>query len=129
MVWIKFILCILIIFFLGKRVAKYGDIIARKTGLGGVWTGLVLLALVTSLPELFTGISAITLVGAPDLTIGNIFGANTFNLLNLALLDIAHQNGSLLRAISTGHRLTGWFSLVLVLVAALAIFTSSRFSA
>lgn len=128
MVWIKLILCILIIFFLGKRIAGYGDIIARKSGLGGVWTGLVLLALITSLPELFTGISAITLVGAPDLTIGNIFGANTFNLLNLALLDIAHKNGSLLRAISPGHRLTGWFSLVLVLVAALAIFISQRFS-
>lgn len=128
MVWIKLILCILIIFFLGKRIAGYGDIIARKTGLGGVWTGLVLLALVTSLPELFTGISAITLVDAPDLTIGNIFGANTFNMLNLALLDIVHKNGSLLRAIGPGHRLTGWFSLVLVLVAALAIFISQRFS-
>ncbi len=129
MVWIKLIFCILIIFFLGKRVARYGDIIARKTGLGGIWTGLVLLAMVTSLPELFTGISAITLVDAPDLTIGNIFGANTFNLLNLALLDIVHQNGSLLRAIGPGHRLTGWSSLVLVAVAALAIFISQRFSA
>lgn len=129
MVWVKFILCVLIIFFSGKRIAHYGDIIAHKTGLGGVWTGLVLLALVTSLPELFTGISAITLVRAPDLTIGNIFGANTFNLLNLALLDIAHQNGSLLRAIGPGHRLTGWSSLVLVLVAALAIFISHQFSA
>ncbi len=129
MVWIKLILCILIIFFLGKRIAGYGDIIARKTGLGGVWTGLILLALITSLPELFTGISAITLVDAPDLTVGNIFGANTFNLLNLALLDIAHKNGSLLKAISPGHRLTGWSSLILVLVAALAIFISQRFSA
>lgn len=128
-VWAKFILCILIIFFSGKKIARYGDIIARKTGLGGLWTGLILLALVTSLPELFTGISAITLVGAPDLTIGNIFGANTFNLLNLALLDIAHQNGSLLRAVGPGHRLTGWFSLVLVLVAVSAIFINYRFSA
>jgi len=122
--WAKFILCILIIFFSGNRIARYGDIIAQKTGLGGAWIGLVLLALVTSLPELFTGISAITLVGAPDLTIGNIFGANTFNLLNLALLDIAYQNGSLLRAVGPGHRLTGGFSLVLMLVAAFAIFIS-----
>ena len=129
LVWVKFILCILVIFFSGKAVARYGDIIARKTGLGGIWVGVVLLALVTSLPEVFTGISAVTLVGAPDLTIGNLFGANTFNLLNLALLDIAYRNGSLLRAVSSVHRLTGWLSMVLVLVAAVSIFISSRFSA
>lgn len=110
-------------------MARYGDIIASKTGLGGVWIGLVLLAVVTSLPELFTGISAVTLVKIPDLTIGNLFGANAFNLLNLALLDIAYRNGFLLRAPSPTHRLTGWFSLVLVLVAATSTVISLRFSA
>ena len=65
--------------------------------------------MVTSLPELFTGVSAITLVKAPDLTIGTLFSANTFNLLNLALLDIAHRNGSLLMGVSASHRLTGWW--------------------
>jgi len=127
LVWLKLALCILIIFFSGKRVAKYGDIIANKTGLGGVWIGLVLLSLVTSLPEAFTGISAIVLVDAPDLTIGNLFGANAFNFLTLAFLDIAHRNGSLLRAISPSHRLTAWFSLVLVMVTIASIFIS-RFS-
>jgi len=129
LVWLKFILCVLVIFFSGRAVARYGDIIARRTGLGGVWIGVILLALVTSLPELFTGISAVTLVGAPDLTIGNLFGANAFNLFNLALLDIVYRNGSLLGAVSPVHRLTGWLSMALVLVAAVSIFISSRFSA
>ncbi len=108
-------------------MAKYGDIIAEKTGLGGVWIGLVLIALITSLPELFTGISAVTIVGAPDLTVGNLLGANAFNLLNLALLDIAYQNGSLLAVASRTHRLTGWFSLLLVLVVAISIFISRQY--
>lgn len=129
MIWVKFILCILIIFFSGKRVAKYGDIIASKTGLGGVWIGLILLAFITSLPELFNGVSAIIIVDAPDLTVGNLLGANAFNLLNLALLDIAHQNGSLLAMASRTHRLTGWFSLALVLVVAVSIFISRQFYA
>ena len=124
MVWIKFISCILIIFFSGRKVAKYGDIIAQKTGLGGVWIGVVLIALITSLPELFNGVSAIVLVGAPDLTVGNLLGANSFNLLNLALLDIICQNGSLLALASRTHRLTGWFSLLLVLVVAASVFIS-----
>jgi len=129
LVWIKFIFCILIIFFSGKKVAKYGDIIAEKTGLGGVWIGLILLAMITSLPELFNGVSAVTLVGAPDLTVGNLFGANAFNLFNLALLDIASQNSSLLAAASRTHQLTGWLSLLLMLFVAVFVFISNRFHA
>jgi len=127
LVWFKFVICIVIIFFSGRRVAKYGDIIADRSGLGQLWMGLVVIALVTSLPELFTGISAVTIVDAPDLTIGDLVGANTFNLLNLALLDIAHRNGSLLAAASPTHRLMGWFSLLLVLVVAVSIFVSTQF--
>jgi len=124
LVWVKFILCVTVIFFSGRAVARYGSIIAEKSGLGGAWIGLVLLALVTSLPELFTGISAVTLVGVPDLTIGNLFGANAFNLFNLALLDIASRNGSLFSAVGPEHRLTGWLSIVLVLVAGISILVS-----
>lgn len=129
MVWAKFISCVLVILFSGRVVARYGDIIASKTGLGGLWIGVVLLSLVTSLPEVFTGISAVTLVGAPDLTIGNLFGANAWNLLKLALLDIMYHNGSLLGAVVRGHRLTGWLSMVLVSVAAASILISSHFPA
>jgi cation:H+ antiporter len=127
LVWLQFAFCVAVIFFSGRAVAKYGDIIAIRTGLGRVWIGVVLLALVTSLPELFTGISAVTLVGAPDLTIGNLFGANAFNLFNLALLDIAYRYGSLFSMASPVQRLTGWFSMVLAAIAGVSIFISSRF--
>ena len=127
MVWIKFAFCVLIIFFSGKKVAKYGDIIAEKTGLGGIWIGFVLISVITSLPELFTGISAVTLINAPDLTVGNLLGANAFNLLNLALLDIICRNGSLIAHAHRTHQLTGWSSLILVLVVALSIFISNQF--
>ena len=127
MVWIKFVICVLIIFFAGQKVAKYGDIIAERTGLGRVWIGLIAVAVITSLPELFTGISAVTLLDAPDLTIGDLIGVNTFNLVNLALLDIVHRNGTILSATSPTHRLTAWFSLLLVLVVAISIYTSTQF--
>jgi cation:H+ antiporter len=127
LVWLQFVFCIAVIFFAGRAVAKYGDIIAIRTGLGRVWIGVVLLALVTSLPELFTGISAVTLVGAPDLTVGNLFGANAFNLFNLALLDITYRYGSLFSMASPVQRLTGWFSMVLAAIAGISIFISSQF--
>ncbi len=126
MVWIKFIVCVVVIFIAGRKVARYGDIIAEKTGLGGIWIGLVLIAMLTSLPELFNGVSAVTLVGAPGLTIGNILGANMFNLFNLALLDLVHRNRSLLSVVGRTHRLTGIFSLIMVLFVAGFIMVSHR---
>ena len=129
MVWLKLVICVLVIFFSGQRVAKYGDAIAEKTGIGHVWMGVIAIALITSLPELFTGISAVTLVDAPDLAVGDLIGANAFNLFNLALLDIFHRNGSIMAVASQAHRLTGWLSLVLVVIVAVSIFISSQFSA
>ncbi len=126
MVWLKFIVCVIVIFISGRKVARYGDIIAEKTGLGGIWIGLVLIAALTSLPELFNGVSAVTLVNAPGLTIGNVLGANMFNLLNLALLDLFHRNGSILSVVSKTHRLTGIFSLIMVLFVAVFLLVSSR---
>jgi cation:H+ antiporter len=127
-VWLKLIVCILIIFFAGKRVAKYGDIIAEGTGIGRVWMGVIAIALVTSLPELFTGISAVTLVGEPDLAVGDLIGANSFNLLNLALLDLYHKHGSIFLGASATHRVTAWFSLLLLSLVALSIIISSSMS-
>lgn len=127
MVWLKLIVCIIVIFLSGRKVARYGDIIAEKTGLGGIWIGLVLIAALTSLPELFNGVSAVTLVDAPGLTIGNLLGANMFNLFNLALLDLTYRNGSILTVVGKTHRLTGIFSLVMVLFVAGFILISSNF--
>ncbi len=70
MVWVKFLFCIVIILIAGTKTTKYADIIAEKTGLGRIWIGMLLLGVVTSMPELITGVSSVTLVGdagIPDL--------------------------------------------------------------
>ena len=128
LVWAKFIVCILLILFAGIRVAKYGDIIADKTGLGGLWIGVLLVAVATSLPELFTGISAVALLKAPDLTVGDLFGANSFNLLNLALLDIAYRHGPLLTASSPRHSFVAGLSLIMVAFPAACLLISPLLS-
>lgn len=125
-VWLKFVICAGLILFSGKRVAKYGDIIAEKTGLGGLWIGVVLVAIATSLPEIFTGIGSVVFIGAPDLTIGNLFGANTYNLFNIALLDFLNKGGPLLSQVSLGQLLTAGLSLVPLLIACAGIFLSLK---
>lgn len=125
-VWLKFVICTGIIFFSGRCVAKYGDIIAEKTGLGGLWIGLVLVAICTSLPEIFTGIGSVVFVDAPDLTIGNLFGANSYNLLNITLLDFLHKGSPLLSTISAGQLLTAGLTLIPLIIALSGIFLSVR---
>ncbi|MFH1622860.1 MAG: carbohydrate binding domain-containing protein [Candidatus Omnitrophota bacterium] len=127
-IWIKFIVCTILILFAGKKIAKHGDVIAEKSGLGGLWTGLLLLAVATSLPEIFTGVGSIIFVGDPNLTGGNIFGANSYNLLNIAVLDFLNKEGPLLSMMSAGQLLTAWFSLVPLVIAGLGIFLSNAFS-
>jgi cation:H+ antiporter len=125
-VWLKFIICTIIIFFAGKRVAKYGDAIAEKTGLGGLWIGVTLVAIATSLPEIFTGVGSTIFVNAPDLTVGNLFGANSYNLLNISLLDFLNKGSPLLSSVSIGQLLTAGLSLIPLLIASIGIFLSIR---
>ena len=49
------------VIYLGVQLAKYGDALAGLTGLGRVFIGSILVALVTSLPELSTNFAAVRL--------------------------------------------------------------------
>ncbi len=125
MVILKFIVCAGFIFVAGRFVARYADVIAEKSGLGEVWVGVILVAFTTSLPELFTGISSAALVGAPNIAIGNIMGANSYNLLNLGLIEILSKGASpLLSSMSQGQILTAALSLIPLIILTLAMILS-----
>ena len=128
MVWLAFVFCLVVILVAGFKLTRYGDAIAEKTGLGRVWIGLVLIALVTSLPELATGISAAALVDAPDLALGTIFGSCTFNLAILAVLDMINSDGPILNRVSRGHIISAGVGVVLVALAAVSIFAGEGLS-
>lgn len=88
LVWLKFIICAAIIFFAGSKLTHYGDAIAEKTGLCRAWIGVVLLASITSLPEVANSISAVTIAKSPDLAVGDLLGACMINMFTLSWLDI-----------------------------------------
>lgn len=60
-------------------LVEFGQRLARNLGISEALISLVFVALGTSLPELFTAISAIR-KKAQDVSIGNVFGANVLNL-------------------------------------------------
>lgn len=122
MVWLQFAACLAIIIVTGTRLSRYGDIIAEKTGLGHVWVGIVLLATITSLPEVATGISSVAIVKNPDLAIGDLFGASLINLVIIVLLDVLYTKGPILHFLGTGIVLATILSMLLIAAAATSIF-------
>ncbi len=126
--WGEFLLCTFAVVYSGTKLSKYGDIISEKTGLGGNWTGVVLMASVTSLPELATGISSVTYAGAPDIALGDILGSCVFNLLILAFLDALYRPMPLSSKAHHGHVLSAGFGILLLsIVAAGLAFPGRRF--
>jgi len=116
----QFVVCSAAILLSGVRLSRYGDIIAEKTGLGGSWIGLILLATVTSLPELVTGASSIVLYDVVDIAAGDVIGSCLFNLLILALLDVRHPV-PLSARIHQGHVLSAGFGIVQLGLLAMAL--------
>jgi cation:H+ antiporter len=113
-IWAQFVLAAAVIALAGSRLSRFGDIIAEKTGLGRSWIGLLLLATVTSLPELATGVSAVTIAGVPNIAVGDALGSCVFNLALLVVLDFLHRGESVYTRASQGHILSAAFGLVLI---------------
>jgi cation:H+ antiporter len=126
MVWFEFALCTLAIFFAGTRLAKLGDEIAEKTNLGRNWVGLILLATITSLPELISGVSAVTLNDLPDVAVGGVIGSCLFNVVILAILDLAAGTKPLAASVHHRHVLTAGFGIIMLTVVALDKIFSTR---
>lgn len=113
-VWLQLAICLVVIGIAGWRLSRYGDILAEKTGLSASWIGLILLATATSLPELVTGISAVTVANAPDIAVGNVLGATVFNLAFLVMLDFLYRKESLYSRAAQGHILSAALGALLI---------------
>jgi len=122
LLWLGFIVCTLVIVYSGTKLSRYGDIIAEKTGLGRAWTGLVLLASVTSLPELVTGISSVTYAGVPDIAIGDVLGSCVFNMLIIAILDGVYRIMPISAKAHQGNILSAGFGILFLSIVTASLF-------
>ena len=104
----------------GVGLARYGDELAEKTGWGKLWVGGALVSVVTSLPELTVSVSAVWLEQAPDLALGNVFGANMINLFVLGLAALAFGAQNLFGGQGRDTRLLALLGIGLVAAAAAA---------
>jgi cation:H+ antiporter len=125
--WLSFALCAAAILVAGARLSREGDEIARLSGLGGTWIGMALLATVTSLPELMTGLSAVTVAGAPDVAVGDVLGSCVFNLAMIALLDVLQRPASVYSLAGRGHVIGASFGVLMLALAGAALLVGRQF--
>jgi cation:H+ antiporter len=121
LIWLELLLCLAIIGYAGYFLSRYGDIIAEKTGMSASWVGLILLATATSLPELVTGISAVTFANAPNIAVGDVLGSTVFNLAILVLLDALYRRETLYSRAAQGHILSASLGTILIAFAGFSL--------
>jgi len=125
MLWVGFLAVTALILFSGTRLTRYGDIISERSGLSRLWLGLVLMAGVTSLPELATGVSAV-MSDLPDIAAGNILGSCVFNVFILGLLDTLSRKVPLSSKVNQGNILSAGMSILFLGGVALSLFLGAR---
>jgi len=120
MAWLAFLLSAALIVVAGTKLSRNGDQLAELTGLGRLWVGVVLMAAVTSLPEVFTTMSA-GWFNVPDLAAGDLFGAGLTNMLTLGLIDLLHRQKRVWQQAALEHTLTSALAMLLTGLAAFLI--------
>lgn len=117
-----FLVCAIIILISGTKLSKYGDILAGILGWGKMFMGLVLMASVTSIPELMSGMSSVLIIDAPDLAVGDIVGSCAFNILIISIMDLFYNpKKPLTSAVQPGHVIIAAMSIIMLSFVALAI--------
>ena len=128
-IWLEFLAVALVIAFGGYWVSRFGDAIGDRAGLSGSWVGLVLLATVTSLPELVSGVTSVTVQHSPDLAVGDVLGSCLFNLLLLAIVDLAYRRNQMYAQAASGHVLSLGFAVIMLGLVGLNVLSGTRIGA
>ncbi|HEX6637614.1 MAG TPA: hypothetical protein VF033_08145 [Steroidobacteraceae bacterium] len=81
------------VWFAGTRLARLVAAISAKTGMGQAAAGMILLASITSSPELAVSTAA-TLRGTPMLSLSDVLGSTAVNLVILAIADACYGRDS-----------------------------------
>ena len=118
----------LVVILAGWHFVKIADSVATRLNLSAGWVGLILVAGVTSLPELVTAGTA-TALGNVDLAMGGILGSCSFNITIIFLLNAIWGGGSLLKKAGKMHALSSSFGLMLIGLALIGLVVIEKFSA
>ena len=115
LVYLKFTLAAAAVIGAGIWLSFIGAEIAQTTGWGATFVGSLFLAIGTSLPELVVAIAALRL-GAIDMAVANILGANILDIAYVFIIDLFYTEGPVLSSASSNHLITSALLVVMNLL-------------
>ncbi|HRX84627.1 MAG TPA: hypothetical protein P5572_06355 [Phycisphaerae bacterium] len=103
------------------------DRLADERGLGRAFIGMLLLATVTSLPEVVAGATS-GAIGAVDMAFGAVYGSCSFNIVIIVIMNLVLAGGgSVLSGARPTQLLSSSFGIVMITLSLLAIATVDKF--
>lgn len=115
-----------IVWIAGTRMVRLVDALARRTGMGQGFAGMLLLGGIVSLTEIST-VSTAAFTGSPLLALNNLLGSESINLFLLAAVDPLSGREALTSFIAKPTMLfQGTLGIVLLAVVALAMATGDQ---
>jgi cation:H+ antiporter len=111
--WIGFGLSVVVVIIAGRYLAGSAESIAQISGISASFIGVLLVSLVTTLPETSVTVTA-AFRKSYGIALGNVFGSNAFNVSILSLSDLFHTRGPLLGEMRSEHFAAAGGALVLM---------------
>lgn len=129
MYWLEFFISAVVIVLAGTTLTVCADKLSDRLRLGKVWIGVVLLGVVTSLPEAVASLTAIVSLRADDLAVGNLLGSNNFNPMLIVMMDALYRQGALTDAVHPGpsHKISAVFAILLTVIVIADIMFNAAF--
>jgi cation:H+ antiporter len=100
--WIGFLASAAVVIVAGRYLASSADAIAEASGISATFIGVLLVSIVTTLPEGSVTIAA-SLRRSYGIAMGNVYGSCAFNVTIIFITDFFHQRGPLLREMGPAH--------------------------
>ena len=115
-----------LVIFLSLKLSKFVDLLDKKTKVSGALLGGILLAGVTSLPELFTSLTGTLIVGDNKLVLGNIMGSDFFDIMIFGVVYFLFFKKFTEGKVGKQHYLTCMFTGLMLVAVTVAAFVFNK---
>ena len=115
-----------LVVFLSIKLSNYVDLLDKKTKVSGALLGGILLAGVTSLPELFTSLTGTIIVGDNKLVLGNIMGSDFFDIMIFGVVYFLFFKKFTQGKVGKQHYLTCMFTGLMLVTVTIAAFVFNK---
>ena len=115
-----------LVVFLSIKLSNYVDLLDKKTKVSGALLGGILLAGVTSLPELFTSLTGTLIVHDNSLVLGNIMGSDFFDIMIFGVVYFLFFKKFTEGKVGKQHYLTCLFTGLMLVAVTIAAFVFNK---